>query len=78
MFVGWLSSTFATDLHILYYIMQNSAELDFFFEYGDFSQYKILEVIGKSSYCVVCSTIDLTILKPEVAVVIGLYAYFAA
>lgn len=37
---------------------KNSAELDFFSEYGDASRYKILEVIGKGSYGVVCSAID--------------------
>ncbi|KAK1404837.1 Mitogen-activated protein kinase [Heracleum sosnowskyi] len=31
---------------------------DFFSEYGDASRYKILEVIGKGSYGVVCSAID--------------------
>ncbi|KAK4398199.1 Mitogen-activated protein kinase [Sesamum angolense] len=32
--------------------------MDFFSEYGDASRYKILEVIGKGSYGVVCSAID--------------------
>ncbi|KAJ1379010.1 Protein kinase domain [Sesbania bispinosa] len=36
----------------------NSAEMDFFSEYGDASRYKIQEVIGKGSYGVVCSAID--------------------
>ncbi|KAL6553834.1 Mitogen-activated protein kinase 10 [Orobanche minor] len=36
----------------------SSAEMDFFSEYGDASRYKILEVIGKGSYGVVCSAID--------------------
>ncbi|KAL3508973.1 hypothetical protein ACH5RR_028374 [Cinchona calisaya] len=37
---------------------KNSAEMDFFSEYGDANRYKILEVIGKGSYGVVCSAID--------------------
>ncbi|KAL6570759.1 Mitogen-activated protein kinase 10 [Orobanche gracilis] len=37
---------------------KSSAEMDFFSEYGDASRYKILEVIGKGSYGVVCSAID--------------------
>ncbi|KAL0443757.1 UNVERIFIED_CONTAM: Mitogen-activated protein kinase [Sesamum latifolium] len=32
--------------------------MDFFSDYGDASRYKILEVIGKGSYGVVCSAID--------------------
>ena len=38
--------------------MQSSAEAEFFTEYGDASRYKIQEVIGKGSYGVVCSAID--------------------
>ncbi|PON69451.1 Serine/threonine protein kinase [Parasponia andersonii] len=37
---------------------KNSAEVDFFSEYGDANRYKIQEVIGKGSYGVVCSAID--------------------
>ncbi|KAL8507966.1 hypothetical protein ACS0TY_018495 [Phlomoides rotata] len=37
---------------------KNSAELEFFSEYGDASRYKIQEVVGKGSYGVVCSAID--------------------
>ncbi|PIN05460.1 Mitogen-activated protein kinase [Handroanthus impetiginosus] len=37
---------------------KSSTEMDFFSEYGDASRYKILEVIGKGSYGVVCSAID--------------------
>ncbi|CAA0808667.1 Mitogen-activated protein kinase 20 [Striga hermonthica] len=37
---------------------KNSSEMDFFSEYGDASRYKILEVIGKGSYGVVCSALD--------------------
>ncbi|KAK8453187.1 hypothetical protein SEVIR_5G243100v4 [Setaria viridis] len=37
---------------------KSSAEADFFTEYGDASRYKIQEVIGKGSYGVVCSAID--------------------
>ncbi|KAK7244075.1 hypothetical protein RIF29_38893 [Crotalaria pallida] len=33
-------------------------ELEFFTEYGDANRYKILEVIGKGSYGVVCAAID--------------------
>ncbi|KAF7822575.1 mitogen-activated protein kinase 19-like [Senna tora] len=33
-------------------------DLDFFTEYGDANRYKILEVIGKGSYGVVCAAID--------------------
>ncbi|KAG6489004.1 mitogen-activated protein kinase 10-like [Zingiber officinale] len=38
---------------------KNSPELDFFSEYGDANRYKIQEVIGKGSYGVVCSAIDI-------------------
>uniref|UniRef100_A0A0D9V375 mitogen-activated protein kinase n=1 Tax=Leersia perrieri TaxID=77586 RepID=A0A0D9V375_9ORYZ len=37
---------------------KSSTEADFFTEYGDASRYKIQEVIGKGSYGVVCSAID--------------------
>ncbi|XP_021898364.1 mitogen-activated protein kinase 20 [Carica papaya] len=37
---------------------KNSAEMEFFSEYGDANRYKIQEVIGKGSYGVVCSAID--------------------
>lgn len=37
---------------------KNTAEVDFFSEYGDANRYKIQEVIGKGSYGVVCSAID--------------------
>uniref|UniRef100_A0A453A100 mitogen-activated protein kinase n=1 Tax=Aegilops tauschii subsp. strangulata TaxID=200361 RepID=A0A453A100_AEGTS len=37
----------------------SSAEVDFFTEYGDANRYKIQEVIGKGSYGVVCSALDL-------------------
>lgn len=39
-------------------MLQSSAEMDFFSEYGDANRYKIQEVIGKGSYGVVCSAID--------------------
>ena len=39
--------------------LQSSAEAEFFTEYGDANRYKIQEVIGKGSYGVVCSAIDL-------------------
>ena len=35
-----------------------TSETDFFTEYGDANRFKILEVIGKGSYGVVCSAID--------------------
>ncbi|GJN18305.1 hypothetical protein PR202_gb05453 [Eleusine coracana subsp. coracana] len=37
---------------------KSSAEAEFFTEYGDASRYRIQEVIGKGSYGVVCSAID--------------------
>ncbi|KQK04843.1 mitogen-activated protein kinase 7 [Brachypodium distachyon] len=37
---------------------KNSEEMGFFSEYVDASRYKILEIIGKGSYGVVCSAID--------------------
>ena len=39
-------------------IVQSSKEVEFFTEYGDANRYKILEVIGKGSYGVVCAAID--------------------
>jgi len=41
------------------FVLQSSAEAEFFTEYGDANRYKIQEVIGKGSYGVVCSAIDL-------------------
>nr|KYP73273.1 Mitogen-activated protein kinase 19 [Cajanus cajan] len=38
--------------------MQEITELEFFSEYGDANRYKLLEVIGKGSYGVVCAAID--------------------
>lgn len=38
--------------------MQDIKEVKFFTEYGDANRYKILEVIGKGSYGVVCAAID--------------------
>ncbi|CAN8270175.1 unnamed protein product [Cochlearia groenlandica] len=37
---------------------KNMKEVEFFTEYGDANRYKILEVIGKGSYGVVCAAID--------------------
>nr|XP_016511230.1 PREDICTED: mitogen-activated protein kinase 19-like isoform X2 [Nicotiana tabacum] len=37
---------------------KNTKEVEFFTEYGDATRYKILEVIGKGSYGVVCAAID--------------------
>ncbi|CAN4104298.1 unnamed protein product [Withania somnifera] len=37
---------------------KSSKEVEFFTEYGDANRYKILEVIGKGSYGVVCAAID--------------------
>ncbi|KAK3009350.1 hypothetical protein RJ639_013086 [Escallonia herrerae] len=39
-------------------MLQSSKEVEFFTEYGDANRYKILEVIGKGSYGVVCAAID--------------------
>ncbi|XP_023756521.1 mitogen-activated protein kinase 9 [Lactuca sativa] len=37
---------------------KNPKEVEFFTEYGESNRYKILEIIGKGSYGVVCSAID--------------------
>ncbi|CAL9016836.1 unnamed protein product [Prunus brigantina] len=37
---------------------KDQKDMDFFTEYGDANRYKILEVIGKGSYGVVCAAID--------------------
>ncbi|AEE75559.1 putative mitogen-activated protein kinase 19 CMGC-MAPK family [Arabidopsis thaliana] len=37
---------------------KNMKEMEFFTEYGDANRYRILEVIGKGSYGVVCAAID--------------------
>ncbi|PHT35562.1 Mitogen-activated protein kinase 10 [Capsicum baccatum] len=37
---------------------KNTKEVEFFTEYGEANRYKILEVIGKGSYGVVCAAID--------------------
>ncbi|KAL1299811.1 hypothetical protein HN51_044354 [Arachis hypogaea] len=39
-------------------LKKDMKELDFFTDYGDANRYKILEVIGKGSYGVVCAAID--------------------
>ncbi|CAF2057095.1 unnamed protein product [Brassica oleracea var. botrytis] len=38
--------------------MRDTKEMEFFTEYGDANRYRILEVIGKGSYGVVCAAID--------------------
>nr|AKP99750.1 mitogen-activated protein kinase 19 [Cucumis sativus] len=38
---------------------KEAKEVNFFTEYGDANRYKILEVVGKGSYGVVCSAIDM-------------------
>lgn len=38
--------------------LKNSKELEFFTEYGEANRYKIIEIIGKGSYGVVCAAID--------------------
>ncbi|KAH9779449.1 mitogen-activated protein kinase 19 [Citrus sinensis] len=40
------------------FVIQELKDKDFFTEYGDANRYKILEVIGKGSYGVVCAAID--------------------
>jgi mitogen-activated protein kinase 1/3 len=40
-------------------VFQSAADVDFFTEYGDANRYRIQEVIGKGSYGVVCSALDL-------------------
>ncbi|KAH0751506.1 hypothetical protein KY290_004724 [Solanum tuberosum] len=37
---------------------KNTKEVEFFTEYGEANRYKILEVVGKGSYGVVCAAID--------------------
>ncbi|KAL9662458.1 hypothetical protein QQ045_027291 [Rhodiola kirilowii] len=37
---------------------KSGAEVEFFTEYGDANRYKIIEVVGKGSYGVVCAAID--------------------
>ncbi|KAM0070942.1 putative mitogen-activated protein kinase CMGC-MAPK family [Helianthus debilis subsp. tardiflorus] len=37
---------------------KNTKEVEFFTEYGESNRYKILEIIGKGSYGVVCSAVD--------------------
>ncbi|KAJ0250474.1 Mitogen-activated protein kinase 18 [Hirschfeldia incana] len=39
-------------------LKRDTKEMDFFTEYGDANRYRILEVIGKGSYGVVCAAID--------------------
>jgi serine/threonine protein kinase len=38
---------------------QGSPETEFFTEYGEASQYQVQEIIGKGSYGIVCSAIDI-------------------
>ncbi|WOK97277.1 mitogen-activated protein kinase 10 isoform X1 [Canna indica] len=38
---------------------KNTLDVDFFTEYGDLHRYKVQEVIGKGSYGLVCSAIDM-------------------
>jgi serine/threonine protein kinase len=42
----------------IFFLFQDLKEMEFFTEYGDANRYKILEVIGKGSYGVVCAAID--------------------
>ena len=46
---------------------QNMADAEFFTEYGEANRYRILEVIGKGSYGVVCSAVD-TLTGEKVAI----------
>ena len=41
-----------------FFLFQDLKEMEFFTEYGDANRYKILEVVGKGSYGVVCAAID--------------------
>lgn len=47
--------------------LQNMADAEFFTEYGEANRYRILEVIGKGSYGVVCSAVD-TLTGEKVAI----------
>ncbi|XP_071730084.1 mitogen-activated protein kinase 18-like isoform X2 [Rutidosis leptorrhynchoides] len=38
--------------------IKNTKDVEFFTEYGESNRYKILEIIGKGSYGVVCSAVD--------------------
>lgn len=65
-----IDNTVCIGFNIYVYIdlmLQGSAEVDFFTEYGEGSRYKIEEVIGKGSYGVVCSAYD-THLGEKVAI----------
>ena len=39
-------------------VVQSPKDIEFFTEYGEANRYKILEIIGKGSYGVVCAAID--------------------
>lgn len=47
-----------TQIWLSFFICQDLKEIDFFTDYGDANRYRILEVIGKGSYGVVCAAID--------------------
>lgn len=39
-------------------VLQSPKDIEFFTEYGESNRYKILEIIGKGSYGVVCAAVD--------------------
>lgn len=39
-------------------VVQSAKDIEFFTEYGESNRYKILEIIGKGSYGVVCAAVD--------------------
>ncbi|KAI3715602.1 hypothetical protein L6452_22588 [Arctium lappa] len=43
----------------LIFVKMSSKDVEFFTEYGESNRYKILEIIGKGSYGVVCASIKL-------------------
>ena len=52
---------------ILFFDAMQKTEADFFAECGDGSRFKILEIVGKGSYGVVCSALD-TVTGEKVAI----------
>lgn len=52
------ASTTGSEMQNIDLRKKSAAEIDFFTEYGDTNRYKVLEVIGKGSYGLVCSAND--------------------